>query len=111
MNAARKLALRLDQLSGQLTDAMEDALLRAAHLAAQEAAHRAPVDTGGLRGGISAYAQGGLSACTVSSAPHSAYVEFGTSRMPPRPFMQPAALAVRKEFTKLAAGAAREVLK
>jgi len=50
----------------------------------------APVETGALRDGIYAVGQGGAEWDVISSAPYSAYQEFGTSRNPPHPFMTPA---------------------
>jgi len=56
----------------------------------------APVDTGFLRSGITTsdlrnVSQESPSAEVVASANYSAYLEFGTSRMAPHPFMRPAA--------------------
>lgn len=56
----------------------------------------APVDTGFLRSGIKTtdlrnVSQESPSAEVVASASYSPYLEFGTSRMAPQPFMRPAA--------------------
>lgn len=56
----------------------------------------APVDTGFLRGAISTsdlrnVTQDSPSAEVRASASYSTYLEFGTSRMAPQPFMGPAA--------------------
>ena len=52
----------------------------------------APVDTGHLRGSISTtISMGGMSAEIGPTASYGAYVEFGTRRMSPQPFMRPAA--------------------
>ena len=51
----------------------------------------APVDTGNLRGSIATDARpGDLVAVVEATADYSAYVEFGTRRMRPQPFMRPA---------------------
>lgn len=55
----------------------------------------APVDTGFLRSGIKTsdlrkVSQDTPAAEVVASASYSTYLEFGTSRMAPQPFMRPA---------------------
>lgn len=56
-----------------------------------------PVDTGNLKGSIGTSdlrtvgQSGGLSAEIGPTAEYGAFVEFGTSRMAPRPYMGPAA--------------------
>ncbi|MEM4417831.1 MAG: HK97 gp10 family phage protein [Nitrososphaerota archaeon] len=49
-----------------------------------------PVRTGRLRASIKAGREGPLRYVVEASAPYAGYVEFGTSRMPPKPFMGPA---------------------
>lgn len=56
----------------------------------KQAADNAPVDTGYLKQHIQATTTGELSAQVVSSANYSIYLEKGTRRMAPQPFMQPA---------------------
>ena len=50
----------------------------------------APVDTGNLRSGIHATVDG-LEGEVAPSADYARYVELGTSRMAPQPYMRPAA--------------------
>ena len=51
----------------------------------------APVDTGNLRSSITTSVQGdGLRAAVVATASYAVFVEQGTSRMRPQPFMGPA---------------------
>lgn len=58
-------------------------------------------DTGTLRRNIETEI-GGPGLVTVTSyAPYSAFLEWGTSRAPSRPFMKPAAEQNRAEITKL----------
>ena len=62
-----------------------------------------------------AFSSAGTAAAVVSTAPHAAMVEFGTSRMAARPHLLPAASAVREEFFAAARAeaqrSAREVWK
>ena len=67
------------------------------------AKQRAPVDTGFLRNSIVTHlsianmrANGGE---VVAEADYSVFVEYGTSRMAPQPFMNPALEAVLPGFT------------
>ncbi|TYC49610.1 HK97 gp10 family phage protein [Weissella muntiaci] len=59
----------------------------------KRAVEKAPFDTGYLSQHIQASNNGELSAKVVSSANYSIYLEKGTRRMAPRPFMQPAVTA------------------
>lgn len=108
---AARLSARIGAIRDELAAGLGNAARLAAQAAAREAARLAPVDTGALRSGIGSEDMGGGYAAVISAAPHSAMVEYGTSRTPPRPFMQPAAQAVRSEYIRMAAEAAREVLK
>jgi HK97 gp10 family phage protein len=65
----------------------------AAVAVAERAAELAPVDTGELRGSIS-HQKLGDGWAVVASAPHAAYVEYGTSKMEAQPYLRPAAQGV-----------------
>ncbi len=66
--------------------------------AARQAAR---VRTGELRNSITARpALGGLSAVVEATSDHAVFVEYGTSRMRPQPFMAPAADAAEDDFVK-----------
>ncbi len=77
-----------------------DQLVRSATYAVQRyAITYVPVDTGELRTSITAEFQGGILAgymdgLTGPEAAHGAYVEYGTSRMAPKPYMMPALVKV-----------------
>ena len=96
--ALERLAGRISALPGALEAAAARSVCGAADAAAREARARAPVDSGALRAGISARQGAGMEAAVVSTAPHAAMVELGTSRMAARPHLLPAAEAVRAEF-------------
>ena len=112
--ALERCAGRIRALPGALENAVARSVRAAAEAAAREARARAPVDSGALRAGISARSDAGTAA-VVSTAPHAAMVEFGTSRMAARPHLLPAASAVREEFFAAARAeaqrSAREVWK
>lgn len=93
------LIKRLDALPERLMQLACQSALSAAEHAAAIARESAPVDTGELRASISS-ASTPDGAAVTASAPHAPMVEYGTSKMPPRPFMLPAAHAVAGEFFK-----------
>ena len=107
----KKLAGRILSWASGAQDAAAEAVSASAGRCAQLARELAPVDSGELRSGIHVRVRGRHDADVVSSAAHSAMVEFGTSKMPPRPFMMSAARAVEREFVRAAEEALREVLK
>lgn len=62
-------------------------------------------DTGFLAGAIETRETGEFEAEVASTAPYSAALEFGTSKMGERPFMRPAAQRVRPKAQRLIAAA------
>ena len=66
-------------------------------------------DTGHLSDNITAQRTGLLEAEVSSNAEYSAALEFGTSRMAARPFMQPSADKNRKKATALVHAAVKRV--
>jgi HK97 gp10 family phage protein len=57
-----------------------------------DAKTKAPVDTGNLQNSIATQIEdGGLAAEVTASAHYAGYVEHGTSKMAPQPYMGPAA--------------------
>lgn len=93
----KRLIARLNALPDELMRRAEASAVSAADHAAGIARDLAPVDTGELRASISSASRAG-GAVTFAAAPHAPMVEFGTSKMPPRSFMLPAAHAVAAEF-------------
>jgi HK97 gp10 family phage protein len=62
----------------------------------------APVLTGNLRNSIQTDVESdGLTAHVGTGVEYAAYVEFGTRRMAPRPYLAPAAEAVRAQIGRL----------
>lgn len=104
-------ARRLAVLPRRMEDAMVRVVEENAGQAAENARDLAPVDSGELKHGIAVRKYGRAEGAVISAAPHSVMVEYGTSRMPPQPFMLPAAQDARGKFMESARTAAREVLK
>lgn len=102
----KKLAKRLERAAAVLEQKLAEAAQAAASQAAEEARRNVPVDTGELRESITCSADG-LTAQVRADAPYAALVEYGTRRMPPRPFLRPAAMTAQETF----AARAREALK
>lgn len=98
----------LDQLAADLLQAAQtvareapDVVSFAAARTAEAARAAAPVRTGALQRSITTRATlGGLSTVVEAGAAHAAFVEYGTSKMPPQPFMRPAADAAEADFMK-----------
>ena len=86
-------------LRAQIARALSDT----AEAAAREARALAPVRTGALRGSISASPaawQGDTAAAAVAAAvPYAVYVELGTCRQSPRPYLRPAARLAAEGLT------------
>ena len=97
----KKLIQTLRALPDRLMQQAKAAAVTAAETAAQIAWESVPVDTGELKNSISS-ASTAEGAVMQAAAPHAPMVEYGTSKMPPQPFMLPAALAVREQFFKSA---------
>ncbi len=77
-------------IAGGMKSCREDALYDSAILIARDAAGRAPVDTGNLRGSIRAERSDG-GARVSASCEYAAAVELGSARSPAQPFLRPAA--------------------
>lgn len=68
-------------------------------------------DTGVLAGGIIVRQTAPLKVEIVSTAPYSNALEFGSSRMSPRPFMGPGSRIAEPEVNKIIARAARRAVR
>lgn len=69
-----------------------------------------PVKTGFLRDSISAQAVSDLEVDIEAAAPYSAAVEYGTQRMPARPYLTPAVEKARGRLPELVAEALRKAV-
>lgn len=104
-----RLRARLEKLPGEMRKGAEKAVKDETEEVAQDMRDSVPVDTGALRDGMQAESDG-LSGRAVSTASHSWAVEGGTSKMPARPFAQPAAERSRVRFPDRVSAAVREEL-
>lgn len=101
---------RLRRIGPALTGSAAESVLSAAERARLDAAGRAPAKTGRLRASLTVrLSEGGAS--VTADCPYAAAVELGTSRMPPQPFLAPAAEALRRDFPDNAARLTRERLR
>ena len=91
MSDLARFAEGLRENADTLTRRASQAVRKAALDTMADAKTLAPVDTGNLRGSITTDARtGDLVAVVEATASYSAYIEWGTSKMQPQPFMQPA---------------------
>ena len=106
-----KLSADLGKASYEVTRRAQVVVRKTAADIEASGKRNAAVDTGFMRGSISTtISNGGLSAEIGPTASYSAYVEFGTRRMRPQPFMRPAADQHFPEFTEAAARLSQDLL-
>lgn len=87
----RREAARLEGLAETLVPRASAVVRKVAFDTEADAKVLAPVDTGNLRNSITTAVTGdGLTAAVVATASYAPFVELGTSRMAPQPFMGPA---------------------
>ena len=106
---SQRLAARLDAIPGEVVAQLRPALVKSAEEVADRMRALVPVDEGDLKASITvtgpgettpAYAEGGgkrtahaNQALVTAGAPkvrHGHFLEFGTVKLAPRPFMRPA---------------------
>ncbi|MCS7110502.1 MAG: HK97 gp10 family phage protein [Candidatus Caldarchaeum sp.] len=75
--AAEEAVARVDEFLGRLADSI-----------AEKARQNAPVRTGRLRQSIVSRKTAPLEHVVEATAPYAGYVEYGTSKTPPRRYMQ-----------------------
>ena len=99
-------AARIRAIPAAVGAGLERALAETAEACAESARAAVPVDSGELKASIAASASG-FSAQVTAAAKHAAMLEYGTSRMPPQPYMQVAAASARTILYERAAEAVR----
>ena len=96
-----KLSADLGKASYEATRKAQLVVAKTAHDIEADAKSLAPVDTGALRNSISTtIGNGGLSAEIGPTVDYAPYLEYGTRRMPPQPYMGPAAERRAEPFVK-----------
>ena len=97
-----KLSADLGKASHEVTRKAQLVVTKTAHDIEADAKSFAPVgDTGMLRNSISTtISNGGLSAEIGPTVDYAPYLEYGTRRMPPQPYMGPAAERRAEPFVK-----------
>lgn len=97
-------AERLEETAKEVQPAARKLTGQYANLIVKEAKRLVPVRTGNLRDSIrvtpsSEAGRLGLAAAGIAAdAPYAGFVEFGTARMRPRPYIRPAVKRYEKEF-------------
>lgn len=93
-----RLSVDLGKTSAAATRKASMVVRKAAFDLEAGAKARAAVDTGSMKGSIGTDIMGALHAEVGPTASYAPYVEYGTSRMSPQPFMGPATDAVEGRF-------------
>ena len=94
-----KLSADLGKASYEVTRKAQLVVAKTAHDIEADAKSLAPVDTGMLRNSIGSTISG-LSAEIGPTVHYAPYLEYGTRRMPPQPYMGPAAERRAEPFVK-----------
>ena len=96
-----KLSADLGKASYDVTRKAQAVIAKTALDIEADAKSLAPVDTGALRNSIgTTISNGGLSAEIGPTVHYAPYLEYGTRRMPPQPYMGPAAERRAEPFVK-----------
>ncbi len=87
----RHVTARLERATSDMRRRGNQALRKAAEDTKNSAKNKVPVDTGNLKGSIGVTMVSDLQAEIGPTAEYGFWVEMGTSRMAPQPYMGPAA--------------------
>lgn len=101
----------LEQAAGRVEGLAGKVVRKTALDVQAEAVSRAPWDTGALRNSIQVKQQGALSATVAPGVNYAVYLELGTSRMGPRPYLFPALEAKSPPFVTAMGKVAEVALK
>ncbi len=104
MIVAELLFNDLDKIAAELRPKASEIVAKAAADIEARAKQVVPVDTGNLKNSIQTEMDGDLSASVGTNVEYAPYVEYGTSRMAAKPYLTPAAEAVRSGFTEAMKG-------
>jgi HK97 gp10 family phage protein len=106
------LRSRLDRIARSLDEEIDPAMRHVAERVAQGAQARVPVDSGALRNAIHVERQDEGAYRVVAGDGDVFYghiVEHGSVRVPPRPFLLPAAESVRDNIDELVRAALKDL--
>lgn len=107
----RQLSADLGKASAEITRKAQRVVAKTAHDIEATAKRNAPVDTGALRDSISAsITGGGMQAVIGPTVSYGVFVEFGTRRMRPQPYMGPALTSHEPMFTRAVESLIQEAL-
>lgn len=104
-----RLAARMQALSKDIEAQALAALAEGAQAVADTARSLAPKRTGELQSSIRVV-EGDDGVTVEATAPHAAFVEFGTLKQPARPFLAPALAACRPAIVERVARAVRAAI-
>jgi len=91
-----------DEVKNALPQQIERALIAIGAVAEGRAKQYCPVDTGRLRNSITNVVEMSEQAVYIgTNVEYAAFVELGTSRMAPRPYLRPAATEHTEEYRQL----------
>lgn len=97
-----KIESNVDEVLRELDQAKQRALEEIGLLAESYAKQYCPVDTGRLRNSIShAVSESEQAAVIGTNVEYAPYVELGTSRQKPQPYLEPAATEHLDEYQKI----------
>ena len=90
-------------IQAAIRDGIKDAITKACFDVEAEAKNTVPVDTGNLKNSIQADLDNieSLEGEVGTGVEYAAYIEYGTSKMPARPYLTPAAEKVAGSFTEV----------
>lgn len=91
VSALVTLSFDLQKAGSKVQEQAGQAVRKTAFAIQASAKEKAPVDTGNLRSGIAVSTGSQYDAEVYAQANYAKFVELGTSRMAPQPFMRPAA--------------------
>lgn len=91
---------KFPKLAAALPEAVREIVQETILAIETQAKIKTPIDTGALRASIQSEMTGETSGQVATNIEYSVYVNYGTSRMAARPFMDPAAEGERRHFMR-----------
>lgn len=100
VTGAKEIIARLGDVDASARDGLSDGLAEAAESLRREARSAAPVRSGKLRDSIAVAGDALPGFAVTARAPYARFVEFGTRKVPARPFLMPALLRLRRALVQ-----------